>query len=769
MKNNSFFIKLFISLIILSAVPLIIIDSISNYAILKSSEAQIGNNSIGKLKVADNTLKQLESTVFNDSVRISVNASINDLSSFNKKTNIISGNNLSIVLHAMNTLNDLVKVNDEYVSVYLYLDDFPYVFTTNNDLVNKSTFIDKGWLKYYQEYKNNRTVLSLLRTRIPYKVINDGAPMTTEDCVITHIYPLTTYTTNLNGALVINIKADEVGKLINSNNLSNEGYIFIIDKDGQVISHPNNKLLTTSIASKDYIKQILGNRNQQGYLTCNVDGTKSLVSYYKSSSSSWTYIGVFSIAELTSSAINIRLITIYVSLFIIILGIIVSLFIAKRIYSPVKLLVRDIKLTKNIDINKDEDELSVINRAFQILVKEDKALFDVLERNKRDVRDNYLKSLLYGNPLEEIDVSIIKDITINNNYICIVFSIDNYNNFTRMYNDKQNYMKSFISQIIDEVLKGGYISTSLNLNRGEIATIINLLDDDVDGIQLKLKASIITIKEELSKILQSSITVGVGMSHQGLSGINGSYFEALTAIKQKLKLGYNNIILWNETYLNNDYYYPINIEAQILNCLRVQSKDCIEDSLNNLIDDLFRRENLSCENITQIFTQLIGNTIVKYLLEQKIFINDIFGAKVNIYYELSTKETINDIKCWLYEIYIKMIDYCIISKSNVCNNLHEIIEYISENYRRDIGINDISEHVGLSYSHVRKIFKDELGENIIEYINKLRVKEAKHLLSNTNLCIKNIANDLGYNNDQSFTRFFKKYEGITPGEYRSKQ
>ena len=102
------------------------------------------------------------------------------------------------------------------------------------------------------------------------------------------------------------------------------------------------------------------------------------------------------------------------------------------------------------------------------------------------------------------------------------------------------------------------------------------------------------------------------------------------------------------------------------------------------------------------------------------------------------------------------------------NYLADIIQYISNNYKNDIGINDISEHVGLSYSHVRKIFKDELRENIIEYINKLRIKEAKNLLSNTNLSIKCIATDLGYNNDQSFTRFFKKYEGITPGDYRSK-
>ncbi|NLN42227.1 MAG: helix-turn-helix transcriptional regulator, partial [Clostridiales bacterium] len=53
-------------------------------------------------------------------------------------------------------------------------------------------------------------------------------------------------------------------------------------------------------------------------------------------------------------------------------------------------------------------------------------------------------------------------------------------------------------------------------------------------------------------------------------------------------------------------------------------------------------------------------------------------------------------------------------------------------------------------------------------INKLRVSEAKKLLVNTDMSIKDLALLIGYNNDQTFSRVFKKLEGITPGEYRVK-
>ena len=68
---------------------------------------------------------------------------------------------------------------------------------------------------------------------------------------------------------------------------------------------------------------------------------------------------------------------------------------------------------------------------------------------------------------------------------------------------------------------------------------------------------------------------------------------------------------------------------------------------------------------------------------------------------------------------------------------------------------------------MRKVFNDETGENIVNYINNMRIEEAQRLLRQTSTNINDIALSLGYNNKQSFNRFFKKYVGINPGEYRS--
>ncbi len=68
----------------------------------------------------------------------------------------------------------------------------------------------------------------------------------------------------------------------------------------------------------------------------------------------------------------------------------------------------------------------------------------------------------------------------------------------------------------------------------------------------------------------------------------------------------------------------------------------------------------------------------------------------------------------------------------------------------------------------RKI-KALTGENFLSYVNQKRIEHACTLLTTTDLPVLQIANSCGYENDITFRRIFKKYIGVTPGEYRRHQ
>ena len=100
---------------------------------------------------------------------------------------------------------------------------------------------------------------------------------------------------------------------------------------------------------------------------------------------------------------------------------------------------------------------------------------------------------------------------------------------------------------------------------------------------------------------------------------------------------------------------------------------------------------------------------------------------------------------------------------------NKMITYIEENYARDISLNDIAEHFNRSASYLSTMFKYYTGKNFKEYLNLYRIKVSKELMqTESNLKIGEIAKRVGCNGSVTFIRMFRKYEGMSPGQYYSK-
>ncbi|MBQ1547894.1 MAG: response regulator [Lachnospiraceae bacterium] len=99
-------------------------------------------------------------------------------------------------------------------------------------------------------------------------------------------------------------------------------------------------------------------------------------------------------------------------------------------------------------------------------------------------------------------------------------------------------------------------------------------------------------------------------------------------------------------------------------------------------------------------------------------------------------------------------------------------EYILLNYGKDISLDDVSREVDISPYYFSKVFKEETGENFIEYLTNIRIERAKELLRDPNaigLSMKEISGECGYPDPNYFSRIFKKTVGVTPTEFREKK
>jgi len=92
--------------------------------------------------------------------------------------------------------------------------------------------------------------------------------------------------------------------------------------------------------------------------------------------------------------------------------------------------------------------------------------------------------------------------------------------------------------------------------------------------------------------------------------------------------------------------------------------------------------------------------------------------------------------------------------------------YIWDNYTKKIGLQEIANAAGLSASYFSTIFKEEMGKNLSNYLNRLRVEKAAAMLISTNIPISKIASACGFEDQSWFSKIFKNNTGLTPGKYR---
>ncbi|MBO4825282.1 MAG: response regulator [Lachnospiraceae bacterium] len=98
--------------------------------------------------------------------------------------------------------------------------------------------------------------------------------------------------------------------------------------------------------------------------------------------------------------------------------------------------------------------------------------------------------------------------------------------------------------------------------------------------------------------------------------------------------------------------------------------------------------------------------------------------------------------------------------------LKAAVEYVEQNYMKDLNMAVVSNYISMNYSMLSYLFKQYTGTNFVNYLKGIRIKEAKKLLSDTDMKIIEVSRAVGYDNEKHFMKTFKAECGVSPGEYR---
>ncbi len=188
-----------------------------------------------------------------------------------------------------------------------------------------------------------------------------------------------------------------------------------------------------------------------------------------------------------------------------------------------------------------------------------------------------------------------------------------------------------------------------------------------------------------------------------------------------------------------------------------------------------------CSYIYEIFQVL--RTQMNYSNVKHAFLDFLSSAK--LYLETIDEETgKNLIKRFDYDIWdtLTSIDE---AESYLCDafesllqrigengsysiSIRKSIAFIEENYEKNITLQDVADHVGISKNYLSMLFKQETEINFVTYLNRYRIEKAKQLLTTTNMKIYEIADSVGFYSPYYFSKVFKEQTRMQCKEYREK-
>ncbi|HLG26760.1 MAG TPA: helix-turn-helix transcriptional regulator, partial [Paenisporosarcina sp.] len=101
--------------------------------------------------------------------------------------------------------------------------------------------------------------------------------------------------------------------------------------------------------------------------------------------------------------------------------------------------------------------------------------------------------------------------------------------------------------------------------------------------------------------------------------------------------------------------------------------------------------------------------------------------------------------------------------------VNKVILFINDEVESELSVEDIAKQFHVSTSHLSRIFRENVGITLVEYLNVRRVEESQYYLRHTNKTISDISQQYHFCNQSYFTRIFKKYTEVTPKQFRDQK
>jgi two-component system response regulator YesN len=555
--------------------------------------------------------------------------------------------------------------------------------------------------------------------------------------------------------------------------------LYIMNSNGDIIAGNDiNNLddeLKVQVIDK-VLKSSSENSSERVFMDMVLEGNKYTIAYLESSVNDWKYASVIPMDYIMEKSNNIKNVTIATVIASLILGLFISYALTRNIYSPINGIINYLKMIKGLETkggnDKGENEISFINRLFDFVYSENKYLRDAVSKSTPILREKLLGDLLEGRVKPGDLHNMIGDINMElpfNAHQVITYEADDYSGIPQRISDS---LTENIKKRIDNISgkKPFYPDIRVYSITKTACRVVSLVNLDSNYEKPDIIYDLVNeVTGHFRKEYGITFTVGIGNIYYNSCEIASSYIESLYALKYKIIEGQDRIIHIDEVSGATEHIYNYSMESErmIMNFVKSGDFESAEKYIREILKEHILNKPATPEMIDFLFISLAG-TAIRVIYDIQCSVEIIFGEGFNIFGTLNETDTIEQKEKYILDIFRKVSSYT--NQRRKCRKdklFDRINDYITRNYQKELSLDIIGDEIGLSPSYLSWLFKEISGMNFVDYLNSYRVKKSKELLEKSDLSIFRIGENVGFTNTNTFIRVFKKYEGITPGKYRS--
>ena len=289
------------------------------------------------------------------------------------------------------------------------------------------------------------------------------------------------------------------------------------------------------------------------------------------------------------------------------------------------------------------------------------------------------------------------------------------------------------------------------------------LSNGIEAISCRIEEHSIIICSQKESLLLKSILgdkcYGISQVYTGTLGLRIAYEQAVLARKYAYMmdlncLQYEDIPAQEHSKMNNK---DLKRFVQLIGTERY-------DELNEVFAMMLDEKTVA-KMLYKDF-EVLMKKLIEYLLEYYgSLINPTEFRGIKQYYKYNSyKEYKICLRNYVLTLNDKIHDAHGQNKNNT--QMKEAVEYILDNYEKDLNMAMVSNHISMNYSCFSQAFKEHTGTNFVNYIKEVRIEKAKELLQDTSKRVAEIGYAVGFENEKHFMKVFKSVTGISPTEYR---